>query len=189
MALRGRFSEKLYSADEFENLPEFDNGYELVEGRLVKKPVPNNEHSLIARIIIKHYDIFDPQENVGRMLQEISTRLNLNNTPAPDVAFWKIERKPKRSPNASDRPDLAIEVWSPPDLETKKRRQEAHEKIQRYLAAGVLMVWAINPKNQIVEVYRLGKENPQVLHKGDELSGEDVIPEFKISVTELFESE
>jgi Uma2 family endonuclease len=189
MALRAQFAEKLYSADEFETLPEFKHGYELVEGKLVKKPMPNSEPSLIARIIIKNYDIFDPQEKVGRMLQEISTGLNLKNTPAPDVAFWKAERKPKRSQKATDYPDLAIEIWSPHDLDTKKRQAEARAKIKRYLEAGVLLVWAINPENQTVEVYRAGEVAPQVLQKDAILSSEAVIPGFQLSLLELFESD
>lgn len=139
-ALPARLVEQLYTAGEFENLPEFDKRYELIEGKLVKKPMPNSEHSLIARILIKQYDIFDPEEKMGRILQEVSTILNVRNTPAPDVAFWTADRKPNRSHKAAERPDLAIEIWSPHDLDTKKRHEEALDKIQRYLAAGVPLV-------------------------------------------------
>jgi Uma2 family endonuclease len=110
-ALPARLPEKIYTTLEFENLPEFNEPYELIEGKLVKKPMPNSEHSLIARILIRQYDAFDPQEKVGRMLQEVSTILNLHNTPAPDVAFWQASRKPKRSQRAAERPDLAIEIY------------------------------------------------------------------------------
>lgn len=182
-ALPARLIERLYTADEFENLPEFDERYELIEGKLVKKPTPNSEHSLIARILIRQYDAFDPGEKVGRILQEVSTILNVRNTPAPDVAFWTAARKPKRSQKAADRPDLAIEIWSPHDLDTRKRHEEAREKIQRYLSAGVPLVWAINPQNQTVEVHRPG----QVLDKSGILSGEDIIPGFELVVGILFE--
>jgi Uma2 family endonuclease len=41
-----------------------------------------------------------------------------------------------------------------------------------------------------VEVYRSGQTSPvQVLQKGQELSGEEVIPSFSLSVTDLFEYE
>ena len=40
--------ERSYSSDEFENMPEFDERFELVEGRLVKKPMPTHKHSWIA---------------------------------------------------------------------------------------------------------------------------------------------
>lgn len=86
-ALPARLTERIYTAAEFETLPEFDAPYELIEGRLIKKPMPNSKHSLIARILTRQYDAFDPHEQVGRMLQEISTVLNVRNTPAPDVAF------------------------------------------------------------------------------------------------------
>lgn len=99
-ALPVRQNERLYTADEFETLPEFDDNYELVEGRLVRKLLPNVEHSLIAHILMKQYMIFDSESKAGQVLQEVSTRLNSLNTPAPDVAFWKAERKPKRRHSA-----------------------------------------------------------------------------------------
>jgi Uma2 family endonuclease len=186
-ALPARLDERFYTAAEFETLPEFDEPYELIEGKLVKKAMPNSENSLIARILTRQYDAFDPQEKLGRMLQEVSTVLNVRNTPAPDVAFWQAGRKPKRSQKAAGRPDLAIEIWSPHHLDTKKRREEAREKIQRYLAAGVPLVWAINPQNQTVEVYHAGSSEIQILDKSDLLSGEEIIPGFELPVAVLFD--
>jgi Uma2 family endonuclease len=188
MALPARMAdfEKTYTSDEFQNLPEFGDGYELIDGKLVKKPMPNSEHSLIARILMRHYDAFDPHEKIGRMLQEISTKLDNKNTPAPDVAFWKAERMPGRSQNAATRPDLAIEIWSPHDLDTKKRQQDARNKLQRYLDSGVPLVWAINPSNQTVEVYQ-PNHPPLVLGIDQQLEDGDVIPGFTMPVRALFE--
>lgn len=94
------------------------------------------------------------------------------------------------SQSAATPPDLAIEIWSPHELASRKRREEAREKIQRYLASGVALVWVINPKNQTVEIYRSGQVGPvQILQKPDELSGEEVIPGFNLSVAKLFEED
>ncbi len=97
-ALRARAGdfEKTYTADQFQELPEFDERFELVEGRLVEKPVPGYQHSLIARRILKAYDRFDPAEKVGLLLQEVSTVLGLRNVPAPDLAFCSIEHQGNR---------------------------------------------------------------------------------------------
>jgi Uma2 family endonuclease len=46
-------AEKLYTADEFEQMPEFNQNYELLDGRIVQKPMPTEEHSWIARLIIR----------------------------------------------------------------------------------------------------------------------------------------
>jgi Uma2 family endonuclease len=53
MALRANPSkvEKTYTPEEFENMPEFQENYELVNGRLVKKPMAGDDHGRIARYI------------------------------------------------------------------------------------------------------------------------------------------
>ncbi len=189
-ALRARAGdfEKTYTADQFQELPEFDERFELVEGRLVEKPVPGYQHSLIARRILKAYDRFDPAEKVGLLLQEVSTVLGLRNVPAPDLAFWKAANRPQITVKAAPRPDLAIEIWSPHDLDTKKRREEALARIRKYQAAGVPVVWAVNPTLKTVEVFHSDQADPfQVLKVGEELSGEDIIPGFKVAVRALFD--
>lgn len=180
--------EKTYTADEFQELPEFDERFELVEGKLVEKPMPGYQHSSIARRLQKAYDRFDPDEKVGLLLQEVSTVLGLRNVPAPDLAFWKAANKPQMTVKAAPKPDLAIEIWSPHDLDSKKRREEALTRIRKYQAAGVSIVWAINPANKTVEVFHSGQIEPfQVLEVGEELTGEEVIPGFKLAVRALFE--
>jgi Uma2 family endonuclease len=189
-ALRARAAdfEKTYTAGEFQELPEFDYRFELFEGRLMEKPVPGYQHSSIARRLLKAYDRFDPDEEVGLLLQEVSTVLSVRNVPAPDLAFWKAANKPPMMVKAAPKPDLAIEIWSPHDLDTKKRWEEALIRIRKYQAAGVPIVWAINPVNKTVEVFHSDQAGPfQVLKVGDELTGEDVIPGFKLAVRALFE--
>ncbi len=49
MALQARKLdfERSYTVDEFERLPQFGDRYELLDGRLVIRPVPGGEHSYI----------------------------------------------------------------------------------------------------------------------------------------------
>jgi Uma2 family endonuclease len=181
---------RTYTADEFEALPEFNENYELIDGRLIKKPMPGIEHSYIALIILNNYLRFDPKMKLGLMLTEANTRLGPKNTPQPDLAFWTASRKPpKHAKGAGPRPHLAIEIWSPGDLEDRKGLEEARAKILRYLAADVPLVWAINPKDQVVEVYHAGQLEPLVLSLEDTLEGENIIPGFKLAVRTLFEDD
>ena len=75
-------------------------------------------------------------------------------------------------------PDLAIEVLSPGDS-----AEEVDEKIQEWLAAGVRLLWIVNPKAQTISVYRPG--GLSVLRRGDTLSGEDVVPNFQCLVSAI----
>jgi len=181
---------RTYTAEEFEKLPEFNGRYELLDGKLVEKTMPGYEHSWIALIIIKLYLEFDPKMKLGTMLQEASTKLGPKNVPQPDVSFWQASRRPNpRTKEAGPRPGLAIEIWSPSDLESVTALKEARDKVIRYLAAGVPLVWAINPGNQTVEVYHIGQLEPQTLTLNDTLAGEEIIPGFALLIQKLFEDE
>jgi Uma2 family endonuclease len=185
-------TERLYTADEFEQMPQFHERYELIEGKVVEKPMPIDEHSLMVLIFLYAYKDFDPKLRKGIMLPEISVKLNTKNTPAPDIGYWVYERKPGRARKAAPMPDLAIEVWSPHDWETQERLKTAREKCERYILNGVKLVWAVNSKNQTVEVYRPGDNGTvqvETLGIDDVLYSGEVARDFSISVRRLFEDE
>ena len=58
-------------------------------------------------------------------------------------------------------------------------------KVAEYLAAGVRLIWVVNPKTKSVHVYRPGNEVLR-LSGDDELTGAEVLPEFVLKVSELF---
>ena len=77
-------------------------------------------------------------------------------------------------------PDLAVEVVSPRDTV-----YELETKVEEYLAAGVRLVWVVNPETRILEVHRLDGTVSK-LHAIDELTGENVLPGFFCCVGDLF---
>jgi Uma2 family endonuclease len=177
--------EKIYTPEEFEALPQFDALYELVNGRLVKKPMPGDEHGTIARIIMKCYDRLDPDEKLGKLWSATTFNVGTGWMPIPDLGFMIAERVPPKSPRSvKGVPDLVVEVLSPTDLRSKPERDLVAQKIRDW--HGVRIVWAINPQKQQVEVYHTQQLNPLVLTLQDELEGEDVIPGFKLKVSDLF---
>jgi len=100
----------------------------------------------------------------------------------PDVAFVTLERLPVNVRDAVPlAPDLAIEVVSKSD-----GSYDIDDKVDDYLRAGVRLVWVVRPIRRVVEVYHQGDALPLLLKPEDELSGEDVIPGFKLKVSELF---
>jgi len=177
--------EKLYTVEEFEKLPEFWERYELIAGKVRAKPVANFEHGNISSNLVFFYRLFDPNREIGVMLSgEITVKIGPKDSPIPDVSFWTKSRIPAKTPGAAPRPDIAVEVWSPKDL---KNPGDARRKVARYLDAGVLIVWVVNPKLKGVEVHRPGQTGPELLDSTGELSGENVIPGFKMPVRKLFE--
>jgi Uma2 family endonuclease len=185
-------SDRLYSLEEFEelDLPASDgNKYELIDGVLKVSPPAGYGHGMIGSRIVRRITLFDPDGKLGQFLQATRFAIAPGFGPAPDVAFITAAHLPPETRGAvPTRPDLAVEVWSPGDLDTKAHQAEARAKVRRYQVAGVPIVWAINPLERKVEVYHPGQAGPvQVLGVGEELSGEDVIPGFTMKVAALFE--
>jgi Uma2 family endonuclease len=180
--------EQTYTPEEFENLPEFNELFELVDGKLVKKPMPGDEHGRIARFIMKRYDRLDPDEKLGRLWSATTFDVGTGWMPIPDLGFMVAERVPSKSPKSvKGVPDLVVEIHSPTDLRSKAEREAAAQKIKDWQKVGVRLIWAINPQKKQVEVYQPQQAKPvQVLTGDDELEGGEVIPGFKLKVSELF---
>jgi Uma2 family endonuclease len=101
----------------------------------------------------------------------------------PDVAFVVAERVPPPPEHARFlrlAPDLAVEVVSPSD-----RPAEVTEKAAMWLAAGVRLLWVVDPRARTVAVH-VPDQAVRVLGVGEELEGGDVLPGFRVAVTELF---
>jgi Uma2 family endonuclease len=96
-----------YTVAEFEKMPESAGRYELLDGQLVEKPVPDARHAYISRLLIRSYDFFDPNEQVGRLWHELNMRLDTGNEPIPDLSFWKAENIFEVKGGSGTTPDLA----------------------------------------------------------------------------------
>jgi Uma2 family endonuclease len=182
--------DRTYTVEEFEELPEFDEDYELIDGRIVKKVPPSDAHGWASKVIIRQLALFDPEEKLGAIWPGTSVKLSSQNMPIPDLLFIVASRIPKKRSYKALKviPDLVIEVWSPHDWRSQKALDDARLKVRMYQVVGVSIVWAINPHNQTVEVYHKGQLEPvRVLSIKDELDGEEVIPGFKLAVSKLFE--
>ena len=101
---------------------------------------------------------------------------------APDMAFISARRFPMSGPStkySEIAPDLLAEVVSPSD-----NAREVIEKVRQWLAFGVRLVWVVYPRTRTVTVYRTLRD-PRVL-TADELSGEEVLPDFSCKVSDFF---
>lgn len=77
-------------------------------------------------------------------------------------------------------PDFVIELRSKTDA-----LQPLQEKMKEYQGAGVRLGWLIDPQNQRVEIYRLGKE-VEIRRLPTNLEGEEVLPGFECEIATLF---
>jgi Uma2 family endonuclease len=63
--------------------------------------------------------------------------------------------------------------------------EDIQQKIRDYLDAGVRLIWLVAPDAQTVTVYR-ADGSARLLRKQDSLDGEDVLPGFAISLSDVF---
>jgi Uma2 family endonuclease len=175
----------IMTIEEFERLPDDGWRLELVRGQVVREPPAGFEHGDVAFEIGTLLRLFARKHRLGKVVGTDAGFVLFDEPPtvrAPDVAFVSKERltfDPKRF--APIAPDLAVEVISPSNT-----MSEIHEKVLDYLDAGTRLVWVVDPGSCMVAVYR-SRDEIRLLNRADELDGGDVLPGFRLKVSELFE--
>ena len=185
MPVKTSSTEAHYTTTEFEQLAEFNQRFELIDGSILEKPKPTFDHSFVAHQLQVAIFKFDPSESYGLLLQEVrlKTRLTTSsgNYLVPDLSYWVASHQPAPGVTNAAAPDLVIEIQSP-----EQALKDLVNKIPEYFAVGVQLVWIIQPARQIVMVYRPGETAPETIGIAGELDGENVIAGFKLKVAELF---
>ncbi|HEY2784494.1 MAG TPA: Uma2 family endonuclease [Fimbriiglobus sp.] len=157
---------------------------ELVDGVLVEKAMGFRE-SLFATILGAYVVEFVRPRRLGIVAgADALMRLFPGIVRIPDLAFtaWKNLPAPTAhlKPVAHFTPDLAVEVIS--DSNTKA---EIDRKIGEYFRSGSKLVWVFDPNKDATEVYT-SAEDVVRLAPTDVLSGDPVLPGFRLSLAELF---
>ena len=180
---------KTMTADEFwewASLQEnADTLFELDCGRIVEMPSPGEVHGLICAWINHLLWAYVLKLGKGRVAGN-DTGLLVESDPdtlrGPDVMLF-LESLPldKASPKyTTEIPALIVEVLSPHDpLGAVNRR------VSQYLHRGVPLVWVVDPPARSVSVYRPGQE-VYTLVEAEELTGDNVLPDFRCKVVDLF---
>ncbi|MBO1072487.1 MAG: Uma2 family endonuclease [Dolichospermum sp. DEX189] len=148
---------------------------------IIMPPVGGESGNREAEFIID-LGIWNRQTGLGYTFSS-STIFKLPNGSdrSPDAAWIKKERWEALTPEQKSKfppiaPDFVIELRSATD-DLKTLRQ----KMQEYMDAGVQMGWLINPQQQQIEIYRLGKD-AELRNLPTELLGEEILPGFSLSL-------
>lgn len=104
---------------------------------------------------------------------------------APDVAYMTKTKQAEldKSGYNSVAPDLAVEVVS---ASSKHELDKLRIKITNYHAVGTT-VWVVKPEDKQIEVHPLGGA-VHIYRENEILDGGDVLPDFKLSLSDLFDS-
>ena len=177
---------RLMTIEEVEAMGPEAERYELIRGVLREVEGMSEKHGAIGGRVHIYLGGFVLQHDLGELFISDSRFTFRGNPPswtAPDIAFVSSARLPRYefADGYSRRiPNLVVEVKSPSNTEA-----EILEKIAVYLAGGVTLVWLVRPAQRTVTVFR--QNRPElILHDDDVLDGEDVLPGFRLPLSDIF---
>jgi Uma2 family endonuclease len=154
---------------------------ELVRGELRQAPFAHaNEGLVSARIMcslgrwVKDHHLGDALGPCGFILERSPDTVR-----APDIAFVRKERTVRTDQYFDGAPDLAVEVIAVSDT-----YRDVIEKIRDWLCAGTSAVIVVVPEPETVTIHRVvGSRSVSNV-----LEVDDVVPGWKMSLTEIFEA-
>jgi Uma2 family endonuclease len=166
-------------------LPSGPVDYELDNGRLVLMSPTGRPHGKVQSAITSALHHQGELRGYGESSVETGVILwrNPDRVVGPDATFVTTRSFPVReSPEGylETIPELIVEVRSKNDTDV-----EIATKVADCLKAGVLAVWVIEPLNKRVIEHRSGQPS-RTLEIMDALTCEDIIPGFRLALTDLF---
>ncbi len=178
------------SQEQFAELAQINQDIRLeltVQGELIIMPPTGGEMGNKNFDLTGQLWLWNRQKRLGKAFDS-STGFVLPNgaNRSPDVSWIRMERWEALSPEQRKKllplcPDFAVELVSESD-----RLSKTQEKMQEYVENGLRLGWLIDPKTKIVEIYR-PNQAVEVLEFPLTLSGEDVLPDFTLSLAEIWD--
>jgi len=170
-------------------IPPGDVLYEIINGKVVEKSmgvlevhIVNLIDFFLGRFVFDHQLGYVESEMLFNFGTEGQTQRR------PDIAFISYRTWPKGRRFTSENalrvvPNLVVEVVSPSNT-----ANEVEEKIVEYVRAGIRLVWIVYPNTGRVYAFD-GSSAVRAFNKTDVLDGGDVLPEFRLDLTNVFEAE
>src|SRR5215211_3386328 len=176
---------KLYTAEDLAAMGS-DAPFELIEGELIEVAPSQGFSSEVSLLVAMPLLAFVRSLGLGHVTGE-SGGYVLSRDPdtvvAPDIGFISTAKVPDGLRDLSFipfPPDLAIEIMSRTD-----RYPATERKARRYLEAGTRLVWVLRPDYRTAVVFA-ADQPPRQLSILDELDGGDVLPGFRLPLTDVF---
>lgn len=187
--------EKL-SIEDYIRLYEAEGAFEIIEGeRIPMSPIVSG-HNYIVKIIFLALVKFEKLTGFGETFFETPFILPdaydsqwVKGSRIPDIMFISADHLKdfrEKTPDWKSKPillipDLVVEVISQNDLYS-----EVEKKVARYQADGVKLIWVVDPQTEAVTVHTQDINHPVKYTAEMSLTGGDVLPNFEITVVEIF---
>ena len=175
------------SATEVERASERDaKHYELVRGELKHKPIGMRSMFIAGQICARLNEVLYPDVGVAVVAAMVYCFGRQEHCRRPDVVYVRRERLPGTSIPTNDlyvAPDLVAEVLSP-----TMTALDWDDRVSDYRAAGVALVWIVNPERRTIRAYR-ADETTRLYRSGEFIQSESLLPGVRLEVAQLFPRE
>ncbi len=161
--------------EEFLALPEEKPYLEYVDGVVIQKPMPTDEHSDLQMYISYELETH-VRKHGGRVRPEARAALgDAPNYRLPDISYWS----PEADRSNDSVPTLAVEIRS-----RSQTLAELQSKCRQFLAAGAKECWIFDLVSKSVLVLVADSELTRVPDTGEVTTAH--IPGFAVSLAALF---
>jgi Uma2 family endonuclease len=179
-------AQKSLTLEQFLALPEEKPALEFADGRVTQKSSPKGKHSRLQATLVERLDQAGEPQRIALALPELRTTFG-GFSRVPDIAVYRWDRIPLDEDGGIAHdfltpPDIAIEIVSP--------EQSVNALVRRclwYVSHGVTISLLIDPRDQSVLAFR-PDQVPEVWRGADRIDLTGVLPEFELTVEELFSS-
>lgn len=175
-------TEKHLTEEQFMRMPDDGRKYEFVDGEA--KEVPTGARHEDIGMNLTDLLLGAGARKHGRLLgSSAGFRMVDGNIRSPDISYVSRERLPGGVAPVEmldGAPDLAVEILSPGE-----DRADSFRKIIEYFDSGARMVWVIQPAMKTVTVYT-SLDDVNTYGPDDEITGGDLLPDFRCRVSQIF---
>ena len=165
-----------------------EDGIELIDGEIVRLPMPGSEHGEVCGNAYHYLREWIKPRKLGRVMTNdtfVRTKIDPSRFRGADVCYVSYSILPAEVPTPKSALfpplELVVEVRSPSDS-----MPEMAAKALEYVEAGVAVVVVLDPNTDTASVFR--SDSPiQRLQGTDDLTLPDILPGFSVRVSKLFE--
>jgi Uma2 family endonuclease len=176
---------KSLTLDEFLKLPETEPASEYIDGRIIQKPMPQGEHSVVQTELAPAINLVVKPKKMARAFTELRCTFG-GRSIIPDISVFVWDRIPRKENGEvanvfSIAPDWTIEILSPDQSQTKVTKNILH-----CLRHGTQMGWLIDPEEKSVFVYQQNQPTTFYDEPGTPLPVPEFAKDFNLTVEGLF---
>jgi len=176
---------KNYTYQDYFDMPDDGQRYEIYNGELVMVPAPTIKHQEISYAIVRALANFVESKEVGKILYApVDLVFNERVVLQPDIVFIANDNLDIiTEEHIGPAPDLIIEILSP-----STGYYDLVEKKELYEQYGVKEYWIVDPKKERVETFNLheGKYVRTQRLEGDANLTSEVLAGFEMPLAQVF---